>query len=178
MHSQEACNYGYYDHNADDVKNVHDTLQRGMRDLNGKVYLLWLVKQAGLSKIAHSHLGRWNDVNGRFGPPELSYFADGYAAFLSCFDPKGLDVHSRSSREHFCSAVPPPFAYRIVDNMEDPTVDKDRIKGSAEQIKGSVKETAGKAFGNKPLETEGKTDVAAGKVQNAIGGLKDAVRGR
>jgi uncharacterized protein YjbJ (UPF0337 family) len=60
--------------------------------------------------------------------------------------------------------------------MEDTTVDKDRIKGSAEQIKGSVKEAAGKAFGDKKLETEGKTDVAAGKVQNAIGGLKDAVR--
>ena len=55
------------------------------------------------------------------------------------------------------------------------TVDKDRIKGSAEQAKGAVKETAGKVFGDKKLETEGKTDKAAGKVQNAIGGLKDAV---
>jgi hypothetical protein len=43
--------------------------------------------------------------------------------------------------------------------MEDTTVDKDRIKGSAEQIKGSVKEAAGKAFGDKKLESEGKTDV-------------------
>ena len=55
------------------------------------------------------------------------------------------------------------------------TVDKDRIKGSAEQAKGAVKETAGKVFGDKKLETEGKTDKAAGKVQDAIGGLKDAV---
>ncbi len=54
-------------------------------------------------------------------------------------------------------------------------MDKDRIKGSAEQAKGAVKETAGKVFGDKKLETEGKTDKAAGKVQNAIGGLKDAV---
>ena len=57
-------------------------------------------------------------------------------------------------------------------------MDKDRIKGSAEQAKGAVKETAGKVFGDKKLETEGKTDKAAGKVQNAIVGLKDAVRGK
>jgi len=35
------------------------------------------------------------------------------------------------------------------------------------------KEAAGKVFGDKKLETEGKTDKAAGKVQNAVGGLKD-----
>ena len=57
-------------------------------------------------------------------------------------------------------------------------MDKDRIKGSAEQAKGTVKETVGKVFGDKKLETEGKTDKAAGKVQNAVGGLKDAVRGK
>jgi uncharacterized protein YjbJ (UPF0337 family) len=57
-------------------------------------------------------------------------------------------------------------------------MDKDRLKGSAEQIKGAVKEATGKAFGDKKLETEGKADKAAGKVENAIGGLKDAVRGK
>ena len=63
-------------------------------------------------------------------------------------------------------------------NNEDMTMDKDRIKGSAEQAKGAVKEAAGKVFGDKKLETEGKADKAAGKVQNAIGGLKDTVRGK
>ena len=63
-------------------------------------------------------------------------------------------------------------------NNEDMPLDKDRIKGSAEQAKGAVKETVGKAFGDKKLETEGEVDKAAGKVQNAIGGLKDAVRGK
>jgi uncharacterized protein YjbJ (UPF0337 family) len=57
-------------------------------------------------------------------------------------------------------------------------MDKDRIEGSAEQAKGAVKETAGKVLGDKKLETEGKTDKAAGKIQNAVGGLKDAVRGK
>ena len=63
-------------------------------------------------------------------------------------------------------------------NNKDATVDKDRIKGSAEQIKGTVKEAVGKVLGDKKLEAEGKTDKIAGKVQNAVGGLKDAVRGK
>jgi uncharacterized protein YjbJ (UPF0337 family) len=57
-------------------------------------------------------------------------------------------------------------------------MDKDRINGSAEQAKGTVKEAVGKVLGDKKLETEGKTDKAAGKIQNAVGGLKDAVRGK
>ena len=57
-------------------------------------------------------------------------------------------------------------------------MDEDRIKGSAEQIKGTVKEAVGKVLGDKKMETEGTTDKAAGKVQNAVGGLKDAVRGK
>ncbi len=57
-------------------------------------------------------------------------------------------------------------------------MDKDRIKGSAEQAKGALKETVGKIVGDKKLETDGKTDKAAGQVQNAVGGLQDAVRGK
>jgi uncharacterized protein YjbJ (UPF0337 family) len=53
---------------------------------------------------------------------------------------------------------------------KDAAMDKDRFKGSAEQAKGAVKETAGKVFGDKKLETEGKTDKATGKVQNAVRG--------
>jgi uncharacterized protein YjbJ (UPF0337 family) len=55
------------------------------------------------------------------------------------------------------------------DVITDPTksectaMDKDRIKGSAEQAKGTVKETVGKVLGDKKLETEGKTDKAAGR---------------
>jgi uncharacterized protein YjbJ (UPF0337 family) len=57
-------------------------------------------------------------------------------------------------------------------------MDKDRIKGSAEQAKGAIKELAGKVTGDAKLESEGKADKAAGKVQNAIGGLKDTLRGK
>ncbi|MCP5410583.1 MAG: CsbD family protein [Alphaproteobacteria bacterium] len=55
-------------------------------------------------------------------------------------------------------------------------MDKDRIDGSANQAKGAIKEAAGKMTGDAKLEAEGKADKAAGKVQNAVGGLKDAVR--
>ena len=57
-------------------------------------------------------------------------------------------------------------------------MDKDRIKGSAEQAKGAIKEVAGKLTGDAKLESEGNADKAAGKVQNAIGGLKDTLRGK
>jgi len=57
-------------------------------------------------------------------------------------------------------------------------MNKDRIKGSAEQAKAKVKEVAGKATGDKKLETEGKAHKVSGKIRNAVGGLKDAVRGK
>ena len=55
-------------------------------------------------------------------------------------------------------------------------MDKDRIKGAAEQAKGKVKEQAGKLTGDEKLQSEGKVDKAAGKVQNTVGGLKDSMR--
>jgi len=83
-------------------------------------------------------------------------------------------LETRSTREQYIDdAVTLDAA-----NCEETAMDKDRIKGSAEQAKGALKETVGKVFGDKKLETEGKTDKAAGKVQNAVGGLKDALRGK
>ena len=57
-------------------------------------------------------------------------------------------------------------------------MDKDRIEGSANQAKGAIKEAAGKLTGDAKLEAEGKSDKLAGKVQNAVGGLKDTLRGK
>jgi uncharacterized protein YjbJ (UPF0337 family) len=56
-------------------------------------------------------------------------------------------------------------------------MDKDRVKGSAKIVKGRIKEAVGKAVGDAKLESEGKADKIEGKVQNAVGGLKDAIRG-
>jgi uncharacterized protein YjbJ (UPF0337 family) len=55
-------------------------------------------------------------------------------------------------------------------------MDKNRIEGAAHQAKGAVKETAGRMMGDKKVEAEGKGERVAGKVQNAVGGAKDAVR--
>jgi len=55
-------------------------------------------------------------------------------------------------------------------------MDKDRVEGVGHQVKGGLKEAAGKVTGDARTEAEGKTEKAAGKVQNAVGGAKDAVR--
>jgi uncharacterized protein YjbJ (UPF0337 family) len=57
-------------------------------------------------------------------------------------------------------------------------MDKDRVKGAAKQAKGSMKEMAGKITGDAKLKSEGKADKVAGKVQNAVGGMKDKLRGK
>lgn len=55
-------------------------------------------------------------------------------------------------------------------------MDKDRIAGSAKELKGSIKETIGKATGDAKLEVEGASEKTEGKIQNAVGGIKDKVR--
>jgi uncharacterized protein YjbJ (UPF0337 family) len=72
-------------------------------------------------------------------------------------------------------AVYNPTALKILEAI---MVDKDRIRGSADQAKGKVKEVVGKVTGDSKLKSEGKADQAKGKVQNAVGGLKDTLRGK
>ena len=55
-------------------------------------------------------------------------------------------------------------------------MNKDRVEGSFEQAKGKVKEVAGKASGDAKLESEGKAQQVAGKMQTAVGGIKDTVK--
>lgn len=57
-------------------------------------------------------------------------------------------------------------------------IDKDRVVGSAKVVKGNVKEVVGKAVGDAKLEAEGKADKIEGKVQNAVGGIKDTIKGK
>jgi len=57
-------------------------------------------------------------------------------------------------------------------------MDKDRIAGSAKQVKGAVKQAAGKVVGDAKLESEGQADKVEGKIQNAIGSLKDTLKGK
>ena len=61
-------------------------------------------------------------------------------------------------------------------NAKGSPMDKDRIKGSIDQAKGTVKEVVGKALGDAKLKADGQADKIKGKIENAVGGAKDAVR--
>jgi uncharacterized protein YjbJ (UPF0337 family) len=53
-------------------------------------------------------------------------------------------------------------------------MDKDRIAGSAHQVS-AIKDTVGKVTGDAKTQAEGAAEKTAGKVQNTVGGAKDAV---
>ena len=48
--------------------------------------------------------------------------------------------------------------------------------GAAKNIGGKIKEGVGKLTGDTKMQAEGKADQVEGKVQNAVGGLKDTLR--
>ena len=49
---------------------------------------------------------------------------------------------------------------------------KDKIKGGFEEVKGKVKEKAGKATGNPDLRDRGMAEKTGGKIQRKIGDVK------
>ena len=53
---------------------------------------------------------------------------------------------------------------------------KDQVEGAGKQVKGSMKDAAGKMTGDVGLQVEGKLDKAAGQVQSAVGKMKDDAR--
>jgi uncharacterized protein YjbJ (UPF0337 family) len=55
-------------------------------------------------------------------------------------------------------------------------MDKDRVKGKAEDIKGRAKRQVGEWTGDKKTQTEGAAEQVKGKIQNAWGKAKDAGR--
>ncbi|GJD48059.1 hypothetical protein OPKNFCMD_0775 [Methylobacterium crusticola] len=57
-------------------------------------------------------------------------------------------------------------------------MDKDRVQGSATNMGGKVKEGAGKITGDEKLKNEGVVDQVKGSVQNAVGSIKDAIKGK
>ncbi len=57
-------------------------------------------------------------------------------------------------------------------------MDKDRVAGSGKQAGGSIKEGVGKLTGDKKVEGEGMVKKVEGKIQNAVGGTKDAIKGK
>jgi uncharacterized protein YjbJ (UPF0337 family) len=55
-------------------------------------------------------------------------------------------------------------------------MDKDRVEGKLDDVKGRVKRQVGEWTGDENAQAEGAADQAKGKVQNAWGKLKDAGR--
>jgi uncharacterized protein YjbJ (UPF0337 family) len=55
-------------------------------------------------------------------------------------------------------------------------MDREHVKGTADKVKGAIKETAGKVTGDKKLESEGKIDKAKGSAHKVAGDVKDAVK--
>ena len=65
---------------------------------------------------------------------------------------------------------------RLCNMKKRAVMDKNRIAGSIKEVKGAAKEAVGRAIGDAKLQNDGKTDKAVGKIQNAVGGLNDAVK--
>jgi uncharacterized protein YjbJ (UPF0337 family) len=55
-------------------------------------------------------------------------------------------------------------------------VNKDQVAGVAKQVKGSVKEAAGKAVGDRKTQAKGAVEKAAGKVQKTYGDAKEKIK--
>ncbi|RZI80983.1 MAG: CsbD family protein [Rubrivivax sp.] len=55
-------------------------------------------------------------------------------------------------------------------------MNKDQVSGRADDVKGKIKEAAGKAVGNDRLKTEGQANQVKGKVQAGFGDAKEKVK--
>ncbi len=55
-------------------------------------------------------------------------------------------------------------------------MNKDRVKGTVDEVVGSAKRKAGGLIGNTPLQIKGLAQQAKGKIENALGKSKDAIR--
>ncbi len=56
-------------------------------------------------------------------------------------------------------------------------MNKQQVTGRVRSVKGSIKQAAGKAVGNERLEREGKVEHVGGKIETAIGDLKQDLKG-
>ena len=56
-------------------------------------------------------------------------------------------------------------------------MNKDHVKGTVDEVVGSAKQKAGKLTDNTPLQVKGVAQQVKGKLENALGDVKDAVRG-
>jgi len=73
-----------------------------------------------------------------------------------------------------------PLAYDFLNTFptmsQEITMDLDRIEGAGHEVKGAVKEAAGKVTGDKKTEIKGKVEKNVGTVQREVGEVKDELR--
>lgn len=55
-------------------------------------------------------------------------------------------------------------------------MNKDQVKGRTSRVTGKIKESVGKATGDKDLEVKGTAEKVAGKVRATYGDIKDDVK--
>ena len=55
-------------------------------------------------------------------------------------------------------------------------MDKDRIVGAGRQMIGAAKRVVGKFVGDAKMQADGKAEQVGGKLQNAVGSVKDTLR--
>jgi uncharacterized protein YjbJ (UPF0337 family) len=55
-------------------------------------------------------------------------------------------------------------------------MDRQRIEGGLKKTTGTIKEQAGRAIGDRHLETEGKVEKTEGHIRSGVGKAMDAVR--
>jgi len=55
-------------------------------------------------------------------------------------------------------------------------MDENRVKGAIKTKIGEAKEAVGKTLGDEKMKREGQAGQVKGKVQNTVGGVKDALR--
>ena len=55
-------------------------------------------------------------------------------------------------------------------------MDKTRVEGLGHEIKGAVKEVAGKVTGDRETQAEGRVEKVGGKAEGAYGNAKDSIK--
>jgi uncharacterized protein YjbJ (UPF0337 family) len=71
---------------------------------------------------------------------------------------------------------PAPQAASLACGAKETIMDKDRIKGKAEEMQGQAKRQLGEITGDTKLKIEGTFDKAKGKTQQAFGKMKESGR--
>jgi uncharacterized protein YjbJ (UPF0337 family) len=78
-----------------------------------------------------------------------------------------------------CMAYMPRWRHQIAtQRSQESVMDKNRLEGTAKQLRGSVKEAMGKVTGNRTKQAEGAAERLAGAMQAKLGEAADALRER